>query len=246
MLLAAVVSEVPAVLTILRAVLVTGLEGVEGRHVDPTQGAVVAEPPPCDETDDDPPPPAPEPPGCPEPEPPTLPWWPTKPPVVPPAPARPPTRPTPLSPPEPAATRPAVGVPSALCRARVAGEPPWGATPGSETAAVDGAEPTCGQPWKATKALARRKIRAAPASNDPEVPKPARYARGARTNLPCLPYRPMGAMPKRRIRQQMVKQNSGLLKTRARNLPLPAGFPAPRLLPRASCPSATIHPAYGT
>jgi hypothetical protein len=49
------------------------------------------------------------------------------------------------------------------------------------TATGAGGLATCGQPRNATNALARRNIAAAPATNDPEVPKPARYARVART-----------------------------------------------------------------
>ena len=49
------------------------------------------------------------------------------------------------------------------------------------TATGAGWSPTCGQPRKATIALASTNIAAAPASNEPEVPSPARYARVART-----------------------------------------------------------------
>jgi hypothetical protein len=49
------------------------------------------------------------------------------------------------------------------------------------TATGDGGLPTWGQPRKATIALASRNIAAAPATSDPEVPKPARYPRVART-----------------------------------------------------------------
>jgi hypothetical protein len=112
--------------------------------------------------------------------------------VLPPCPEAPPEC-LPAGPPKPVVRRacpprraappeaPARGASTALCSARDAGEPPWGVAPESETAAVDGAPPTWGQPWNATNALASKKIRAAPASRDPEVPKPARYARGART-----------------------------------------------------------------
>ncbi len=50
------------------------------------------------------------------------------------------------------------------------------------TATGDGGLPTWGQPRKATIALASRNIAAAPATSDPEVPKPARYPRVARTS----------------------------------------------------------------
>jgi hypothetical protein len=52
---------------------------------------------------------------------------------------------------------------------------------GRATVAVAGWVATCGQPRKATIALASTNRAAAPASRDPEVPKPARYARVART-----------------------------------------------------------------
>jgi hypothetical protein len=50
------------------------------------------------------------------------------------------------------------------------------------TATGDEGAPTCGQPLNETIALAIRKSNAAPASSDPVVPKPARYAREARTS----------------------------------------------------------------
>jgi hypothetical protein len=56
----------------------------------------------------------------------------------------------------------------------------------AETDTGAGWPPTWGQPLNATIALPSRNIAAAPASSDPEVPNPARYARVART---CVPYR---------------------------------------------------------
>jgi hypothetical protein len=47
------------------------------------------------------------------------------------------------------------------------------------TEAVGGVLDTWGHPWNPTTALASTNIRAAPASNMPEVPKPATYARVA-------------------------------------------------------------------
>jgi hypothetical protein len=55
---------------------------------------------------------------------------------------------------------------------------------GAETFTATGDEgaPTCGQPVKETIALAIKNSTAAPPSSDPVVPKPARYARLARTS----------------------------------------------------------------
>jgi hypothetical protein len=47
--------------------------------------------------------------------------------------------------------------------------------------------PTCGHPWNDTNALANRNIRAAPASSDPAVPKPAAYALVARMSQRPVP-----------------------------------------------------------
>ena len=60
--------------------------------------------------------------------------------------------------------------------------PAPGGDGGTLTAAVEGSpSPTCGQPRNATIALASTNKRAAPASREPDVPKPARYARVVRT-----------------------------------------------------------------
>jgi hypothetical protein len=91
--------------------------------------------------------------------------------------------------PEPAARAgvppPAVGPAAAtgMRRARLAVDAPDFAV-GADTPTATGDEgaPTCGQPWKETIALAIKNRTAAPASSDPVVPKPARYARVARTS----------------------------------------------------------------
>ena len=62
----------------------------------------------------------------------------------------------------------------------------------TDTATGGGWLPTWGQPRNATIALASRNISAAPASNDPDVPNPARYARVART---FSTYRPSAGKP---------------------------------------------------
>ena len=55
------------------------------------------------------------------------------------------------------------------------------------TSPGEGCAATCGQPWKATSALATMNISAAPASSEPLVPMPARYARVARATGPARP-----------------------------------------------------------
>jgi hypothetical protein len=58
------------------------------------------------------------------------------------------------------------------------------------TAGGSAAEPSCGQPWKLTSALASTNRIAAPASSEPAVPNPARYARVARTlSVPSATWR---------------------------------------------------------
>jgi hypothetical protein len=57
---------------------------------------------------------------------------------------------------------------------RATGEPAvadWGET---TTSPGEGCPATCGQPWKATSALPKTNISAAPASSEPLVPIPAR------------------------------------------------------------------------
>jgi hypothetical protein len=80
----------------------------------------------------------------------------------------------------------------AASRSRFAWE--GGATFDCDTATATGVGglPTAGQPRKATIALASRNIAAAPATSDPEVPNPARYARVART---LGRYRTSGVKP---------------------------------------------------
>jgi hypothetical protein len=84
----------------------------------------------------------------------------------------------------------AVGPAVAAVRSRVAregaGAPMLARVADTDTGA--GWAPTCGHPWNATIALASRNIAAAPASSEPDVPNPARYARVART---CDWYRPI-------------------------------------------------------
>jgi hypothetical protein len=69
---------------------------------------------------------------------------------------------------------------SAATTARLGAEAP-GAVAETFTATGDEGAPTCGQPVKETIALAIKNSTAAPASSDPVVPKPARYAGEART-----------------------------------------------------------------
>jgi hypothetical protein len=79
----------------------------------------------------------------------------------------------------------ATAAPAAITASRrPAGVPP--PTAGGETTTDTGAgsAPTFGQPPKATSALASTNSSAAPAISEPAVPKPAAYARIARTRGP--------------------------------------------------------------
>ena len=82
-----------------------------------------------------------------------------------------------------AATEATRGAATAAASTRPAREP---AVPepdgGMLTEAVEGRpSPTCGQPRNATIVLASTNNRAATANREPDVPKPARYARAGRT-----------------------------------------------------------------
>jgi hypothetical protein len=81
----------------------------------------------------------------------------------------------------PAATAAAFGCDTAATSSRPAREGVARLARETDTATGGGWLPTWGQPRNATIALASRNITAAPASNDPDVPNPARYPRVART-----------------------------------------------------------------
>jgi hypothetical protein len=78
--------------------------------------------------------------------------------------------------------RAAASAAAAATRVDVA-EPAGACTAETFSDTGDPCDPTAGHPWNATRALASTNTSAAPASSDPAVPNPARYARVARMPL---------------------------------------------------------------
>src|SRR5437763_1417170 len=74
-----------------------------------------------------------------------------------------------------------VAATAASSRREVLEDPALTCVPETDTETAGGCAPASGQPRKETTALARTNSTAAPASSDPAVPKPATYARVART-----------------------------------------------------------------